>query len=529
MIKKAFPEIWKGFFCTKSFKVILSFQCKSYFCRMKNKDLYIYNSLSRKKEKFEPLNPPFVGLYVCGPTVYSPPHLGNVRTFLSFDIVNRYLLYLGYKVRYVRNITDVGHITNSEGEDIDRIGEQAKKENLEPMEIVQKYTLDFHEVTHIFNMLPPDIEPTATGHVVEQIEMVQRIIDNGYAYVKNYSVYFDIPKFVKDHSYGELSGQNIEEQLEGHRELDAQNEKQDARDFAIWKYADKTHPMRWNSPWGEGVPGWHLECSVMSTKYLGQKFDIHGGGMDLKFPHHECEIAQSIGADGSAPVRYWMHGNMLTMNGQKMSKSLGNSVLPRELITGDHDLLEQGYSPMSIRFFMLQAHYTSTLDLSNEALKAAEKGYKRLMEALKTLENLDLREAKSLSDADQKVNDSIDMAFAELNDDFNTPKALARLFELVTVINSYKDKREEYAGVSKATMERLQKDFRDLVIDILGLQEETAGEDGTMDGLMQLIIDIRQNARTNKDWTTSDLIRDKLNELELQLKDGKDGTTWTKL
>lgn len=496
---------------------------------MENKDLFIYNSLTRKKEKFEPLNPPFVGLYVCGLTVYSPPHLGNVRTFISFDIIYRYLKYLGYQVRYVRNITDVGHIANSEGDEVDRIGEQAKKENLEPMEIVQKYTLDFQEVTRIFNMLSPDIEPTATGHIIEQIEMVQRIIENGYAYEKNSSVYFDVPKFAKDHDYGKLSGQNIEEQLEGHRELDAQDEKNDVRDFAIWKYTDKTYPMRWNSPWGEGVPGWHIECSAMSTKYLGQQFDIHGGGMDLKFPHHECEIAQSVGADGTAPVRYWMHTNMLTMNGQKMSKSLGNSVLPRELTTGDHELLDQGYSPMTIRFFMLQAHYTSTLDLSNEALKAAEKGYKRLMEAHKTLQNLELREAKTISDADKQVNDTMDQAFAELNDDFNTPKAMARLFELVTVINSYKDKREEYAGVSKATMERLQKVFKDFIEDILGLQEEAAGDDNVVDGLMQLIIDIRQNARTNKDWTTSDLIRDKLNELELQLKDGKEGTTWGKV
>jgi len=494
---------------------------------MENQDLYIHNTITRKKEKFEPLNPPFVGLYVCGPTVYSPPHLGNARTFLSFDIVNRYLRYLGYKVRYVRNITDVGHIANSEGDEVDRIGEQAKKENLEPMEIVQKYTLDFHEVTHIFNMLPPDIEPTASGHIIEQIEMVERILKNGFAYEKNGSVYFDIPKFAQAHEYGKLSGQNIEEQQEGYRELDAQDEKHDVRDFAIWKFTDDTYPMRWNSPWGEGVPGWHLECSVMSTKYLGQKFDIHGGGMDLKFPHHECEIAQSIGADGSDPVRYWMHTNMLTMNGQKMSKSLGNSILPRELISGDHALLDQGYSPMTIRFFMLQAHYSSPLDLSNEALKAAEKGYKRLMEAHDILQKMELRDATNLTDANKQVNDTMDAIFTELNDDFNTPKALACLFELVTVVNSYNDKREEYAGVSKATMERMRKVFKDCIEDILGLKaEETADDNNTLDGLMQLIIDIRQNARTTKDWTTSDLIRDKLNELELQLKDGKEGTTW---
>lgn len=496
---------------------------------MKNNNLYINNTITRKKEKFEPLNPPFVGLYVCGPTVYSPPHLGNVRTFLAFDIVNRYLRYLDYRVRYVRNITDVGHIANSEGDEVDRIGEQAKKENLEPMEVVQKYTLDFHEVTRIFNMLPPDIEPTASGHIVEQIEMVERIIENGYGYEKNSSVYFDLPKFAKAHDYGKLSGQNIEEQLDGHRELDAQDEKNDVRDFVIWKYADKTHPMRWNSPWGEGVPGWHLECSVMSTKYLGQKFDIHGGGMDLKFPHHECEIAQSVGADGAEPVRYWMHSNMLTMNGQKMSKSLGNSILPRELISGEHALLEQGYSPMTIRFFMLQAHYSSQLDLSNEALKAAEKGYRRMMEAYEVLQKMELREAANITDADKQVNDTIDAVFAELDDDFNTPKALARLFELVTVINSYKDKREEYAGVSKSTMERLRTTFKDCLEDILGLKAEETADDNTVDGLMQLIIDIRQNARTNKDWITSDLIRDKLNELDLQLKDGKEGTTWGKV
>jgi len=493
---------------------------------MKENNLHIHNTISRKKEKFEPLSPPFVGLYVCGPTVYSPPHLGNVRTFLAFDIVNRYLRYLGYKVRYVRNITDVGHIANSEGDEVDRIGEQAKKENLEPMEVVQKYTLDFHDVTGIFNMLPPDIEPTASGHIIEQIEMVERILKNGFAYETNGSVYFNIPEFVKTHDYGKLSGQNIDEQQEGYRELDAQDEKHDVRDFAIWKFTDKTYPMRWNSPWGEGVPGWHLECSVMSTKYLGQKFDIHGGGMDLKFPHHECEIAQSLGADGTDPVRYWMHTNMLTMNGQKMSKSLGNSILPRELILGKHDLLDQGYSPMTIRFFMLQAHYSSPLDLSNEALKAAEKGYKRLMEAYKVIQKIPLREAKNVTDIDKEVNDNIDGIFVEMDDDFNTPKALARIFELVTVINSYRDNRPEYEGVSKATMQRLRETFTVCIDDILGLKIEETTDDNTVDGLMQLIIDIRQNARTTKDWTTSDLIRDQLDALELQLKDGKEGTTW---
>jgi cysteinyl-tRNA synthetase len=344
--------------------------------------LHIYNSISRNKEEFVPLNSPFVGMYVCGPTVYSDVHLGNVRTFLTFDIVFRYLTFLGYKVRYVRNITDVGHLTDDADAGEDKIGKKAKLENLEPMEVVQRYTNGFHDVMRIFNILPPSIEPTATGHIIEQIEMIQEIIRRGYGYVVNGSVYFDVPKFNTEHNYGKLSGRKIEELISNTRDLDGQDEKRNSLDFALWKAADKTHLMKWNSPWGSGFPGWHLECSAMSTKYLGTTFDIHGGGMDLKFPHHECEIAQNVGATGSEPVRYWIHGNMLTVNGRKMAKSEGNGFTPEELITGNHQLLERGYSPMTVRFFMLQCHYASTLDFSNEALQASEKGLRRLLNAV---------------------------------------------------------------------------------------------------------------------------------------------------
>ncbi len=492
--------------------------------------LHITNTLNRKKEKFEPLVEGHVGLYVCGPTVYSTAHLGNVRTFLSFDIVYRYLKHLGYKVRYVRNITDVGHITNSAGDDVDSIGNQAKLENLEPMEIVQKYTISFHDTMKIFNLEAPSIEPTATGHIVEQIEMVQRIIDNGYAYEKNGSVYFDVPKFAKEHSYGKLSGRNIDEQQDGYRELDAQDEKNDPRDFAIWKGVDETFPMRWNSPWGEGVPGWHLECSVMSTKYLGQKFDIHGGGMDLKFPHHDCEIAQSIGADGTEPVRYWMHTNMLTMNGQKMSKSLGNSVLPLELISGNHELLEQGYSPMTIRFFMLQSHYASQLDLSNDALQAAEKGYKRLANAFDLLDKVEHNGKENISDEEEKaVLKLIQDCSVYMNDDFNTAQTLAVLFEMSNKINAIYNKQFDISLLSKATFDKMKATFAAFFTNVLGLKsEKSEGSNGVTDGLMDLILEIRKSARENKDWTISDKIRDELKALNIVVKDEKDGgTTWT--
>ena len=490
-------------------------------------ELQIYNTLSRKKEVFKALNPPFVGLYVCGPTVYNEPHLGNLRTFTSFDIVYRYLTYLGYEVRYVRNITDVGHIVNELDEGDDVVLRQAKKENLEPMEIVQKYTNSFHNLVNLFNLTPPSIEPTATGHIIEQMEMVQRIIDNGYAYEKNGSVYFDVPKFAKDHDYGKLSGRNIDDQQDGYRELDAQDEKNDPRDFAIWKYADESHPMRWNSPWGQGVPGWHLECSVMSTKYLGQTFDIHGGGLDLKFPHHECEIAQSVGADGNEPVRYWMHANMLNMNGQKMSKSLGNSILPHELITGEHELLDQAYSPMTIRFFMLQAHYSSELDMTNKGLKDAASGYKRLMNAHAALNELTHQAGNLNADLDQEIKASIDKIFDDLNDDFNTPKAIATMFDLSKKINAFKEGQLDLSTISVGTLELLKEKFGAVLLDVFGLVDEGDASNDVTDGLMDLILNIRKSSRENKDWSTSDMIRDKLTELGIVVKDGKEGTEWS--
>ena len=400
-------------------------------------DLHIGNSLSRKKERFTPLNAPYVGVYVCGPTVYSNVHLGNVRTFLTFDVIFRYLLHLGYKVRYVRNITDVGHLTGDSDDGEDKIGKKARLENLEPMEVVQRYTNDFHDVMRVFNILPPSIEPTATGHIVEQIEMISAIIDNGFAYESNGSVYFNVRKFAESHDYGALSGRKIDELQNQTRTLDGQDEKQDPLDFALWKKADDSHLMRWPSPWSVGFPGWHLECSVMSTKYLGQSFDIHGGGMDLKFPHHECEIAQNVGAHGGeSRVQYWIHGNMLTVNGRKMSKSEGNGFTPDELITGNHKLLEKGYSPMTVRFFMLQGHYAGTLDFSNPALQAAEKGSTRLASAWKLTEELQPVAAGDGVEAAPDLDALRARAYAAANDDFNTPILIAVLYDAVKVINS---------------------------------------------------------------------------------------------
>ena len=491
------------------------------------RDLFIQNTLTRKKEKFVPINPTKVGLYSCGPTVYNEPHLGNVRTFLSFDIVYRFLTHLGYKVKYVRNITDVGHITNSDGEDVDNIGAQAKKESIEPMEIVQKYTNSFHNLMRIFNVLPPDIEPTATGHIVEQIEMVQEIIDNGFGYEKNGSVYFDVPKFAEKFNYGKLSGRNIDDQQDGYRELEAQDEKQDPRDFSIWKSCNETHPQKYTSPWGKGVPGWHLECSVMSTKYLGETFDIHGGGMDLKFPHHDCEIAQSVGSGRKDPANYWMHTNMLTMNGKKMSKSLGNSILPHELISGENDLMDKGFSPMAIRFFMLQSHYSNELDLSNDALIAAEKGFKGLMNAITLLSKIEYK-ASTLNDAeDKEVQDLCNACWEKMCDDFNTPQTLAALFKIESKINAFFNKQTDIGSISETTFELMKKTYIEFLIDVLGLQPEAENNSEILDGLMSLIIDIRKSARENKDWTTSDKIRDDLNKLNVLIKDGKEGTTWS--
>ena len=486
--------------------------------------LFIGNSLTREKERFVPINAPYVGMYVCGPTVYSNVHLGNVRTFLTFDVVYRYLLHLGYKVRYVRNITDVGHLTGDTDDGEDKIGKKARLENLEPMEVVQRYTNDFHDVMRVFRILPPSIEPTATGHIVEQIGMIGDIIENGFAYESNGSVYFDVRKFAENHEYGALSGRRIDELQNQTRALDGQDEKRDPLDFALWKKADSSHLMRWPSPWSEGFPGWHLECSVMSTKYLGKTFDIHGGGMDLKFPHHECEIAQNVGAHGGErPVRYWLHGNMLTVNGRKMSKSEGNGFTPEELITGNHKLLEKGYSPMTVRFFMLQGHYAGTLDFSNPALQAAEKGLERLMSAWSTLDGLGPTEG---TEACPDLDALVDRAYAAMNDDFNTPVLIAVLYDAVKAINSMASGRMSVTVEGIAQLKALFSHFAE---DILGLEQESGDADGhdRSDGLMEVLCAVRAEAKANKDWATADLIRDRLGAMGVQIKDGKDGTSWT--
>ncbi len=491
-----------------------------------NAQLTVHNSLKRQKEVFKPISDGYVGMYVCGPTVYNDVHLGNCRTFTSFDIIYRHLLYLGYKVRYVRNITDVGHLLD-DGED--RILKGARLEQVEPMEIVQKYTLGFHDMMRIFNNHPPSIEPRASGHILEQIEMVQEILKNGFAYEKNGSVYFDTTKFANDTGvYGKLSGRVIDELMQETRELKNQGEKNHPADFAIWMKASPEHIMRWNSPWGEGFPGWHLECSAMSTKYLGKTFDIHGGGNDLKFPHHENEVAQNHGACGCQPANYWLHTNMLLMNGKKMSKSDGNTITPEQLFTGESDHISKAYTPMMLRFFMLQSHYRSTLDITDEALLAAEKGYRRLMEGNKVLKGLTHPGGGTDGALGQEINKLIDAAHEQMNDDFNTPMALARLFEMVTKINGLKEGHLSMNDLTVATFGRMQSTFHDFIYTIMGLTDETdgGGNNGTTEGLMNLILDIRQSARTNKDWGTSDKIRDTLKELKIVVKDGKDGTSW---
>jgi cysteinyl-tRNA synthetase len=490
-------------------------------------ELQVYNTLKRQKEVFTPLHPGHVGMYVCGPTVYYEVHLGNCRTFVSFDIMQRWFKYLGYKVRYVRNITDVGHLLD-DGED--RILKASRLEQLEPMEVVQKYTLSFHEIMRIFNVQSPSIEPRATQHIIEQIEMVHRILDNGFAYISNGSVYFDTVKFAQATGlYGQLSGRVVEELISESREdLKNQDEKRHPSDFAIWMKASDEHIMRWNSPWSVGFPGWHLECSAMSTKYLGQTFDIHGGGNDLKFPHHENEIAQNFGACGCAPARYWLHTNMLLMNGRKMSKSEGNTISPEQLFTGDSHLISKGYSPMVVRFFMLQAHYGSPLDITDEALQAAEKGYRRLLEAANLAAKLEHPGGGSIGLLDQEISSLLDAVHNEMNDDFNTPKAMARLFELVPKVNSLGDGRLSWAELSSSTLDRLKHTIRGFVFEVFGLLDESStGNQAILDGLMQLVIELRQQVRTNKDWTTSDKIRDTLSELGIQLKDSKEGTTWS--
>ncbi len=483
-------------------------------------ELKLYNSLGGKKETFKPITEGHVGMYVCGPTVYSYPHLGNVRTFTSFDVMNRYLRHLGYEVRYVRNITDAGHLTDDDNPENDRFVKQSKLEQLEPMEIVQKYTINFHEVLALYNCLPPDIEPTATGHIMEQIEITQELINKGLAYEINGSVYFDVFKYNETEPYGELSGRNLEDLMVNTRDLDGQTEKKNPQDFALWKKAAPEHIMKWKSPWGEGFPGWHLECTAMSTKYLGDAFDIHGGGMDLKFPHHECEIAQAKGIhDGQAPVNYWLHTNMLTMNGQKMSKSLGNVVLPLELITGENDIFEKGFHPTIIRFFMLQAHYRSQLDFSNEALIAAEKGYYRLFDALKKLGKLSVSEATSIN-LDKWKSDS----YEAMNDDFNTPILIAQLFEATKFIHAI-DKGTE--TISANDLDDFNATLNAFVFEVLGLETiDSSDSNAYLNQAMQVLIELRNQARASKNFQFSDQIRDQLAEKGILLKDGKEGTTY---
>jgi cysteinyl-tRNA synthetase len=482
-------------------------------------ELKIYNSLSKQKEVFKPITEGFVGMYVCGPTVYSNVHLGNLRTFMSFDVIYRYLKFLGYKVRYVRNITDAGHL---EADDVteDRFAKKARLEQVEPMEVVQKYTVDFHNVLNTYNLLPPNIEPTATGHIVEQIQMIQDILKSGHAYEVNGSIYFDVVKYNEKHHYGILSGRNIEEAIHNTRELDGQSDKRNPQDFALWKKAEPQHLMKWNSPWGEGFPGWHLECSTMSTKYLGEQFDIHGGGMDLKFPHHECEIAQSVACNGTAPVHYWMHANMLTLNGQKMSKSTGNYILPAEIYEGGNAVLSKAFSPAVVRFFMLQAHYRSILDFSSDALEAAEKGYSRLMEGMKLLHSLKT-----------SVNSSMDIigwkqsCLDAMNDDFNSPILIAQLFEGVKYINQINDSS---AQISAEDLADLKATLEGFVKDVLGIASTEGKQDSSkLEGVVEMLIAMRNQARADKNWALSDEIRDQLLALGIQLKDSKEGTTFT--
>ncbi|MEP6701008.1 MAG: cysteine--tRNA ligase [Bacteroidota bacterium] len=498
-------------------------------------ELKIYNTLSRQKEHFEPITPHHVGLYVCGPTVYSDVHLGNCRTFISFDIIYRYLKYLGYKVRYVRNITDAGHLEGDRDEGDDKFSKMARLEKLEPMEIVQRYTVGFHKVMELFNTLPPTIEPTATGHITEQIKMAKQIIDNGYGYVVNGTVYFDVEKYNKEQPYGILTNRKLEDLLEGTRELGGQDEKKGRLDFALWIKAGQEHLMQWPSPWGMGFPGWHIECSAMSEKYLGKQFDIHGGGMDLAATHHTNEIAQSQSCYHVAPVRYWMHTNMLTVNGVRMSKSAGNGFLPEELFSGAHPLLEKAYSPMTVKFFMLQTHYRSTLDFGNEALQAAEKGMKRLWDAYETLTGFSLPMGMTGPDnghqttgninieLDTKVQKLIGEFDEYMNDDFNTAKVLASMFELVPVINSIKDKTIPLTSLPKETLLLLQSRFKSYLEDVFGLRSVNAADNTKLQGIMQLLIDIRKEAKSKKDFATSDKIRNQLVQLGVTLKDDKSG------
>ncbi len=484
-----------------------------------SRKIQIYNTLTRKKEIFNPIVENHVGMYVCGPTVYGDPHLGHARPAITFDVVFRYLKHSDYKVRYVRNITDAGHLENDADEGEDKIAKKARLEQLEPMEIVQFYTISYHKAMDALNCLPPSIEPRATGHIIEQIEMVQKILKNGFAYEVNSSVYLDVNKYNESYPYGTLSGRNIEDTLEGTRALDGQSEKKSSVDFAIWKKANPEHIMRWDSPWGEGFPGWHMECSAMSEKYLGKTFDIHGGGMDLVFPHHEAEIAQSNACNNCNPVNYWMHNNMITIDGKKMGKSLGNFINLEEFFNGTHAKLDRAYSPMTIRFFILQAQYRSTVDFGNEALQAAEKGFTKLMNAMETLENL-----KNSDSSTYDINELEKNCYAAMDDDFNTPILIAHLFDGVRIINSVKDGKE---SLTASDLSKMQKLFSDFVTDILGLisPKESGGNDLTEE-VMELVLKLRGNAKKNKDFSTADLIRDELDKAGIQIKDSREGSSW---
>jgi len=484
-------------------------------------EIQIYNTLTRTKEVFEPLVPGKVGLYVCGPTVYGPPHLGHARSAITFDLLFRFLKQIGYKVRYVRNITDVGHLVADADEGEDKIEKQARLDELQPMEVVQKYTNMYHQAMALLNLESPSIEPRASGHIIEQIEQVKKILNSGYAYESNGSVYFDVEKFASENEYGKLSGRKIEDLISNTRTLDGQNEKRSGLDFALWKKASPEHLMRWPSPWSYGFPGWHLECTAMSCKYLGETFDIHGGGMDLTFPHHEAEMAQAQAAHGKPAVRYWMHNNMITLNGQKMGKSLGNAISLEQFASGDHPLLEQAYSPMTIRFFMLQAHYRSTLDFSNEALQASEKGLDRLMKAVARIEILPVSETSSIDIDELSTN-----CYAAMGDDLNSPIAIAYLFDGVKMINSVADGK---STITVSDRDKLKALFDDFVYKILGLRAETKSESGdsqVLNEVVDLLMNLRLEAKANKDWATSDKIRNEMAAIGFEIKDGKEGVSW---
>ncbi len=483
--------------------------------------IYIYNSISGKKELFKPINEGSIGMYVCGPTVYSNVHLGNLRTFMSFDMIFRYFKHLGYKVRYVRNITDAGHLENDGDEGEDRIAKKARIEQIEPMEVVQKYTVDFHNILNLFNFLPPSIEPTATGHIVDQIEIIKVILKKGLAYEVNGSVYFDVLKYNKSHEYGLLSGRKIEDLIHNTRSLDGQSDKKNPQDFALWKKAEPKHIMRWPSPWGVGFPGWHIECTAMSIKYLGKHFDIHGGGIDLKFPHHECEIAQAKAWNGCSPVNYWVHANMLTLNGQKMAKSTGNNILPNEVLNGNTKQLSKGFSPSVVRFFMMQAHYRSILDFSNDALLASEKGFLKLMDALKTLMNL----TPSNTSTNFNVPNWKQRCYDAMNDDFNTPIMISEIFSAVKYINQIKDGSN---SIDTENLKILQTTLNGFVFEVLALQENASNNsDKKLSETIEILIALRNQARDQKNFVLSDQIRDQLAEIDILLKDGKDSTTFS--